>query len=493
MTAPPPLADAGCWLDADASDAALLELLLLPGGGSPRGGSPTRGAGATLLCDPDEVPPLLGAGGAPAWPPLAPPPPPPLRCLDESHGAGCARCAAPPSAEAEHDYQLLLMTSTGEGSDGASGGGSTASKRLRQLLLASPEWNSASARAAAAAREEARGDVCGVAPLLRAKCSKALRKAHLLALCRCWNYGSDLWRRAGAAPRARARAAAPAPAVPRPLAVAERLAAPLAGDASALRALWAPAAACFLGLACRAECAAAGVAFYNAAIDAEFAQFASGSRAAAAQIATLAAAQARWNARVRARLDPAAAARERLPALLVNSASPDGCVPAETALHAFAAVTGVFHAAWRARRASAAAALAASAPALRLGPIDDEAECLYAAAARFMNEALLLLLLLKARGAADEYLSAAVGALDEATLFVRELSDNMAKQREWYAERVACGALRPLASDVAEHRFGEIWDGLARSCERTRCCADDAADGAGGGAAAAAAAAAVRV
>jgi hypothetical protein len=501
MAAAPP-ADDCFWLDVD-TDGVDLMALLLPGAPAPCEAPP---AGGELALQPPSVDEdmlrelegalcaFVDAGGADARPLL--------RCLDGTHAPGCSRCRAAPSEGEESGYQLrALLDADAPGGDGGDGstGGSSGIKRLRALLLSRDEWNSAEAREEAACGEDARGDPSRIAPLLRAKQSKALCKAHLLLLCRRWGYASDLWHRpngvahkrprgapkAAATTAAAAAAAAAAAPVPRPVTSVELLAVPVGGDASTLRTLWEPSARCFLGEACRVECVRVGVAFYNAAIDAEFVQFAAGSRAAAAQIATLACAQARWNDTVRTRLASDAVARglprahaagERIPALYVNSFSPNGMVPAEVAMHSFVAANATFHAAWRARRTSAVGVLAAVAPTLRLQPIDDEAEALYANSARFLTEALLLLMYVKARGSAEDYLATAVSVLDETARFVSSMQANMAAQRGWYAERLASGKLRPLEHDVTQHRFEEIWSGIVDKCEQTRSSADMCAD-----------------
>jgi hypothetical protein len=230
-----------------------------------------------------------------------------------------------------------------------------------------------------------------------------------------------------------------------------------------------------------------GVAFYNAAIDGGFAQCAAGARAAAAQIATLACAQVRWNDAVRSRLAALAKARgvplavaaagERINALFVHSFSANGAVPAETAMHTFIAANATFHVEGRARRASAAAVLAAVAPTLRMQPIAEEAEALYASAARFMTEALLVLMYVKARGSAEDYLATAVGVLDEVVRFVNAIQVNLTAQRSWFVEQLVNGELRPLEDDtVMPHRFEELWSDVMQKCEQTRCCADQYAD-----------------
>jgi hypothetical protein len=486
-----PLAcDDGCWLDLDTDGVDFLSLLL-PG---------TASAGAGALALPEAVADddmlrelesaLLPSGGGGAQPQGTSAAA--LRCLDGGHAPGCGRCRAAPSEAEEGGYQVRSLDEDASGGDGGAGGagggdrsaGGNAVNRLRALVLLTTEWNSASQRKDAAAAEEARGDPSRVAPTLRAKQSKALRKAHLLLLCRRWGYASDLWHTPRDVARKRPRKAtqaanaAAAPMVSRLISCVELLAVPVGGDASTLRALWEPSAHCFLGEACRVECTRVGVAFYNATIDAEFAQFAAGSRAAAAKIATLAGAQARWNDAVCGRLVADAAARGlpattvRIPALCVNSYSPNGMVPAEAALHSFLAANGLFHAAWRARRASATKVLSAAAPTLQLRPIDDEAEALYASSARFLTEAMMLLLYVKARGSLADFLATSVAVLDEVARFVSTMQANMAAQRSWYTERLASGKLRALEHDVTRHRFEEIWDGVVDNCEVTRSSAE---------------------
>jgi hypothetical protein len=144
----------------------------------------------------------------------------------------------------------------------------------------------------------------------------------MLCLARAWGYASDLWTRRGVAggTRKRARAAAAAPrvastetqpsanaasrtvGVPRQLTVVEPLVLSPDGAPSTLRALWRSSADCFLGTACRIECRRVGLAFFNEAIDAEYAAFDVGSAAVVAQVTALEVAQLAWNQAMRAHL-----------------------------------------------------------------------------------------------------------------------------------------------------------------------------------------------
>jgi hypothetical protein len=86
-------------------------------------------------------------------------------------------CLAPPHASEWDDFSLSAADF----------------KRLRAALVATPEWNGSAKREATAAEVQAAGDHGTLASVLRRKSSKELQKKHMLALCRLWNYRSDLW------------------------------------------------------------------------------------------------------------------------------------------------------------------------------------------------------------------------------------------------------------------------------------------------------------
>lgn len=100
-------------------------------------------------------------------------------------------------------------------------------KKLRSLLSRTAEWGSDATRLEAAAEAEAAGDgVLGA--LLRSRDASALRKLHILALCRRWRYRADAWvPREAARKRARDDTQAPQAAKRRqtaPPSAADRLA-----------------------------------------------------------------------------------------------------------------------------------------------------------------------------------------------------------------------------------------------------------------------------
>lgn len=138
------------------------------------------------------------------------------RCMDPDHAAPCALCSAAPAASAEAHYLLVGATAADNGV-----------KTLRRLLCCTPEWRDAAARRATADAWAASGDAAlqGLAPAVRAGAASELRRAHLLALCRRWRLGSNLWQRRGSKRAAPATADAPPlplalPAAAQPLAPA---------------------------------------------------------------------------------------------------------------------------------------------------------------------------------------------------------------------------------------------------------------------------------
>ena len=441
------------------------------------------------------VPPADGvAAGGVTWPldgplrgeaPGALASPAHWRCLDTSHAAGCAACTPPPREGEEALYQL-------RGAEGDAPAAPSGSARLRAQILATAEWNSPAARDALAAAEDARGDPVNVALLLRRKVGRSLLKPHLLLLARSWGYASDLWLRRGDTARARKRPRAAAPAsgkddsdapasvaVSRPLAVIEPLSITPGGQTCVLRQFWRVAADCFLGNACRVECARTGLAFYNDAIEAEYAIFDAGATRLAAELARLSAAQCAWNGALRRHLEAAAAKGDdlaggtgeaawagmpsgRLPLGLM--AEVPGCedTPAEVALRFVLAATRSFEAAWDARRDSTCGMMDAAALARRfdMAPVDAEIKKLYAHMRQFIAESLLVLHFLAARGSCADYMAAASDAVFELTLLAAEIRANMRDQRRWYAEQCATGKLQPLPARVREHDFERILGAL---------------------------------
>lgn len=159
------------------------------------------------LAVPHSLPPASGCGDAAALRATAPREAPreqALRCADVLHAADCTECAphalprpvvphfsplpeppgwthrcTPAPARTEHGFFEL----TGPGGI----------KALRGLVLCSAEWNSEAERHAVAAAEDALGDPCGIARVLRNKSGRDLTKAHLLLLCHTWGYRSNKW------------------------------------------------------------------------------------------------------------------------------------------------------------------------------------------------------------------------------------------------------------------------------------------------------------
>jgi hypothetical protein len=411
------------------------------------------------------------------------------RCLDPSHAPGCAACTPPPREGDEALFQL-------RGAESDAPTAPSGSARLRAQMLATAEWNNPAARDALAAAEALRGDPIGVAQLLRRKVGRSLLKPHMLCLARAWGYASDLWLRRGDTIRARKRpraaaaadkestehatAVAPSSAVtavvvPRPLTVVESMSLSPGGQTCVLRQMWRVAADCFLGNACRAECSRTGLAFYNDAIEAEYAIFDAGATRLAGELARLAAAQEAWNAALRRHLEAEKATDEeladginaaawagmpggRLPLGLLGEVP--GCeeTPAEVGLRFVLAATRSFEAAWDARRASVRGLLdAAPMPRrLNLDPVDAEIKKLYAHMRRFIAESLLVLHFLAARGSCADYMAAASDAVTEISMLSAEIGANMQDQRRWYSEQCATGKMLPLPARVREHDFERI-------------------------------------
>ncbi|KAK3273577.1 hypothetical protein CYMTET_18191 [Cymbomonas tetramitiformis] len=103
-----------------------------------------------------------------------------LQCLDPTHPPMCTACRAPPPLEEESNHELL-------GEVGKKNG----EKRLRTLLVKTPQWNNVTERHRLAdiVEQEVGGEK--LADVLRRKDSPSLRKAHLLYLTRAWGYKID--------------------------------------------------------------------------------------------------------------------------------------------------------------------------------------------------------------------------------------------------------------------------------------------------------------
>ena len=305
----------------------------------------------------------------------------------------------------------------------------------------------------------------------------------MLLMVRAWGYASDLWRRRGeaggrrkrsrpASDEAPPRQASGASAVPRPPGcLLEPLSLAPGGQPSALRALWRPSAECFLGSVCREACTRAGVAFYNAEIDSEFAAFDAGTARLGAELAKLEAAQASWSAAMRMHLTATQAAsmddvaarlalpEGRLPLCVAAPCSALDTVPAEAGARCLLAAAASLEAAWVERRESAQRALGDNS-SLDMVAVDAEARALYSHFRRFVAEALLVLHFLAARGSCRDYLDAAADVARELARFVDQARQNMSDQRAWYARQCASGALRPLSASVRPHEYKQVLETL---------------------------------
>lgn len=103
---------------------------------------------------------------------------PPHRCLDTSHPQDCSKCRPPPAGD--DGYTLVAE-------EGCSG-----NKRLRTLLLLTPEWADDDARAAAA-QAAAAAALPELSEVLRLRAGRRLVKHWAVFLCRLWRYRSNLW------------------------------------------------------------------------------------------------------------------------------------------------------------------------------------------------------------------------------------------------------------------------------------------------------------
>jgi hypothetical protein len=236
-------------------------------------------------------------------------------------------------------------------------------------------------------------------------------------------------------------------------------------------ALWRPSAECFLGSVCREACTRAGVAFYNAEIDSEFAAFDAGTARLGAELAKLKAAQPSWSAAMRllltatqaASMDDVAARlvlpEGRLPLCVAAPCSALDTVPAEAGARCLLAAAASLEAAWVERRESAQRALGDNS-SLDMVAVDAEARALYSHFRRFVAEALLVLHFLAARGSCRDYLDAAADVARELARFVDQARQNMSDQRAWYARQCASGALRPLSASVRPHEYKQVLETL---------------------------------
>ena len=164
-------------LEDDPDMAELLDSLLCG----------SSGGSASEACPWDaDAPPWtpLGALAADAPPAASAPLLHGWRCINPAHGAPCVRGCAPAPAEADDACFALVGDTAGQ----------NGVKALRALVVATPEWRDARTRLRLAADWE-RGALAALAPPLQACAASALRRPHLLALCRAWCFASTLWRR----------------------------------------------------------------------------------------------------------------------------------------------------------------------------------------------------------------------------------------------------------------------------------------------------------
>ncbi len=347
-------------------------------------------------------------------------------------------------------------------------------KKLRAQLTRTPEWRSAAAREALAARLHAAGDVDFAAALRRPDAS-ALRKRHLFALARAWGYASDVWRargeRAPAAPRASAAAEAPArlrasllatlAPPPAPAVAPPRHAPPPCDEAAALRALHADAvemhvALRLLPLATAASDALAGRAAHAAALrhGAARAQL---SDAFVAHCHAIAAAAAVDSARLRSEHAALEARRAALAAALPGGMSADawraahgGGSGAEAVL---AHLAGLIQLSLVSASAATSAAACGAAPPLCPGEACalEEAREASAAAREFVLRCDTLLTA-TAHGDADLYLRAAAGVIDAVARFCAGVHAACTERAGWAASLLAAGRAQAQPADGAAPR-----------------------------------------
>lgn len=96
------------------------------------------------------------------------------RCLDASHALGCTACTPAPGEAELAGFQLHASA------EQLANFGRSAEKHLRSLLSQTPEWASADERERLAATAPPH-----LARALRKRLCSALRKADMVALCRC--------------------------------------------------------------------------------------------------------------------------------------------------------------------------------------------------------------------------------------------------------------------------------------------------------------------
>ena len=98
----------------------------------------------------------------------------PFRCLDTAHALGCTLCTPAPSESEVAGFQLHASA------EQLAAAGRSAEKHLRSLLAKTPQWASADERERLAATAPPH-----LARALRKRLCSALRKADMVALCRC--------------------------------------------------------------------------------------------------------------------------------------------------------------------------------------------------------------------------------------------------------------------------------------------------------------------
>lgn len=153
----------------------------------PQDATPSTAAAAThAVCLPSVEATGLFSGETAEW-----------RCIDSTHEAGCTCCREPPPVEDERKWVLLGDQNWKNGE-----------KKLRSLLQKTNEWRSPDAREQLAAKIEEiipsqtddgsdyyypKMQWQALVTALRNRDLTALRKTHLLLMCREWKFKSDVW------------------------------------------------------------------------------------------------------------------------------------------------------------------------------------------------------------------------------------------------------------------------------------------------------------
>ena len=91
----------------------------------------------------------------------------------------------------------------------------------------------------------------------------------------------------------------------------------------------------------------------------------------------------------------------------------------------------------------------------------EEKELLFMHCRRFVNEALLVLQFLKARGSCGDYLDAAADVAREVIRFAEEGRANLTDQHSWLTRQCSAGVLVPLQTDVTAHAYERLMGSLS--------------------------------